>query len=75
MKPTVKAGQIWSDNDSRISERYILVLEVGPEKALCVNCDKWGRYNTTRRSRIQLCRFRPNSTGYVLERGTGAIRQ
>jgi hypothetical protein len=64
----VAAGQIWRDNDKRMAARYILVLRIEGDKAVCVSCSETGNVLTQRQTRIALRRFKPNSTGYVFVR-------
>lgn len=54
--PTVRAGQVWADNDKRSRGRRVNVDE---HHALVQS-------STGTRTRIRLDRFRPNSTGYRL---------
>ena len=61
---TVRVGQIWRDNDKRSRGRRLQVLLVDEEAALCAVVLPSG---LGRRTTIKLSRFRPNSTGYVLE--------
>lgn len=63
---TVEVGQVWLDNDCRgAMSRRVKVLAVnrepGREHALVENVA------TGRKTRIQLKRFRPTSSGYRLE--------
>ena len=56
----VKAGQIWKDNDKRVGERFLKILELQDDKAVVVNVE------TNKKTKISLTRFKPTSTGYVL---------
>lgn len=56
----VKAGQIWKDNDKRVGERFLKILELQDDKAVVVNVE------TNKKTKISLARFKPTSTGYVL---------
>lgn len=67
----IKAGQIWKDNDKRGSERYLRIIRVEGDKAVCqrvFNTPDRGWLNIAkfRETRIAVRRFRPTSTGYVL---------
>jgi hypothetical protein len=69
----VRVGQVWKDNDPRISSRdprLILVVKIyvsiNLSFAFCQRCDTKGSPITKRITRIRLDRFRPTSTGYVL---------
>jgi hypothetical protein len=67
VKPDVKVGQVWEDNDKRSKGRFIRVMRVGLRVALCgVWYDQCGRITPRRNVVIQLRRFRSNSTGYRL---------
>lgn len=61
----VRVGQVWRDNDPRLQKcsRRIEVVEIDRDHAIC----KLAGVETKRRTRIRLNRFRPRSTGYVLE--------
>jgi hypothetical protein len=61
---TVRVGQIWEDNDRRITEgayrRRFKVLAIEDGKALVETMNNEPR----RRTKIKLDRFKPTSTGY-----------
>lgn len=60
LRPPVRRGRVWADNDKRSHGRRLMVLEVDDTHARVVWAD------TRRHTRIRLSRFRPNSTGYRL---------
>lgn len=80
--PDVRAGQVWADNDSRVTGRTIRVDEVDATHATCTiltndattqgNLDNPSQasYQPKDRrgatTRIAIKRFRPTSTGYRL---------
>ncbi len=66
----VVIGQVWRDNDKRTLGRYLRIRSIVDGFAVCVRCDKDGlsRSTETRLTQIRLDRFRPTSTGYVLEK-------
>jgi len=58
----VKVGQIWQDNDPRLTYiRRLKVLEIVGEKAIVQHTSGLGP-----KTKIRLNRFRPTSTGYKL---------
>lgn len=58
----VKVGQIWEDNDSRMTyRRQIKVLAIEGGKAVVQHPRGFGP-----RTRIRLDRFKPTTTGYKL---------
>jgi len=65
---TVRAGQVWADNDSRCKGRRTLRVEqVVGDKAVCLTLTDWdGRPDGQRRTLIAVRRFKPTSTGYRL---------
>lgn len=60
---TVRVGQIWEDNDHRITEgayrRRFKVLAIENGKALVETMN-----GASRKTKIKLERFRPTATGY-----------
>jgi hypothetical protein len=64
--PDVRVGQIWQDNDPRVTPaRFLRVTAINGDKATCEAWyDKPG--SQARTVRISLARFRPTSTGYRL---------
>ena len=68
MSDEVKVGQVWSDNDKRCKGRTVTVLRL--HLPLNEGGDAWAEVKSNRGkiSRINLRRFRTNSTGYVLVR-------
>lgn len=62
---TVKVGQIWDDNDHRITpgayRRRFKVLEIIGDRAVVETLN-----GASRKTRIKLERFRPTPTGYKL---------
>lgn len=56
----VKVGQIWKDNDKRVGDRRIRIVNIEDDKAIVINVE------TRKTSKITLKRFKPNSTGYTL---------
>ena len=64
--PDVRSGQIWKDNDKRVTwERRLRVLRVEGRFAFCERIFKG--VVAKGETRIALTRFRPTSTGYALE--------
>ena len=58
---SVQVGQVWQDNDPRHDvKRRVTVLEIRGAHAIVQNTE------TKRKTKINLSRFRPNSTGYIL---------
>lgn len=55
----VKIGQVWRDNDKRMDRRFLTVTDVGETHATV--------YDGVKVTKIRLDRFKPTSTGYVLE--------
>lgn len=69
--PEVKPGQIWQDNDKRSRNRFLLVLRLDGEKAICQDAillSEAGSYRVigNRERRISIARMRPTSNGYRL---------
>jgi hypothetical protein len=62
----VKVGQVWMDNDSRVSNRFLRVVRIEGEKAVCVLCNQFGEATQKRERSILIRRMRPTRTGYVL---------
>ena len=59
MDETVSVGQTWKDNDPRCPGRYLRVLSIEGDYAIC------SVVNTVRKTRVALSRFKPGSTGYT----------
>lgn len=74
--PDVKPGQVWQDNDKRLSgKRFVRVIEVinsmdpfDHRTIRKARCEAWYAYDPaqTRTVHIRVERFRPNATGYAL---------
>lgn len=62
MQSEVKVGQVWIDNDKRMSNREIRIVRIEGGHAI-------GQIvlAPNRHTRIRLDRFRPISTGYRLK--------
>jgi hypothetical protein len=69
---SVQPGQVWKDNDKRMTSRHVFVLKVEDGYAICTKCNSEGLTpdRTKYLTQIRLDRFRPTSTGYVLVRET-----
>lgn len=64
----VKVGQVWRDNDKRIENRHIRVTGIDDGFARCTVLKIDGlEWVETGETKIRLDRFRPTSTGYLLE--------
>ena len=71
---TVRAGQIWADNDKRSAGRHVRIVETSPMYAIVepVAYNPGTRAAVDlpgRKTRIALRRFHPTSTGYRLVAG------
>lgn len=67
----VRPGQVWKDNDKRMSERFVRVLRIEGDKAICVRCGRgigsgFHDIGMARSTKISIRRFKPTSTGYIL---------
>lgn len=67
----LRVGQIWKDNDKRVSDRFLEVVKIGSRLAICRQVTRLGRIVSTRFTTIDLNRFKPTSTGYVLVKEVG----
>lgn len=61
----VRVGQIWRDNDKRSRHRRLQVCAIGADGYVICRAVLSGGLG--RASTIRIDRFRPHSTGYVLE--------
>jgi hypothetical protein len=55
----VRIGQLWKDNDPRVPNRYLKILDVKDGYA-------YARVLAGKQTKIKLSRFKPTSTGYIL---------
>ena len=67
----VKVGQVWQDNDKRMSERYLRVVRIDNNRwpvavCVCQLCSAFGDLIDGRLSSIAIKRMKPTSTGYRL---------
>jgi hypothetical protein len=64
----VKVGQIWKDNDKRMSERWLRVVRVADGFAWCENVERhWAAWVATgKQTVLAVKRMRPTATGYAL---------
>ena len=63
LKPVVRVGQVWKDNDHRFSTlRLIEIKEVTPTHAVGISTHE----GKERKVKIKIMRFRPNASGYQL---------
>jgi hypothetical protein len=63
--PLIAVGQVWKDNDPRITKPRLLTIKAINERVLCEITEPDG----TQRGRTTVIakkRFRPTSTGYML---------
>lgn len=56
----VKVGQIWKDNDKRVGERFIRILELDDKAVIVINIA------TGKKSKIAIKRLKPTAQGYTL---------
>lgn len=56
----VKVGQVWKDNDKRVSGRFIKITAVTDNTVTAVNI------RTGKESKISLKRLKPTAQGYTL---------
>ncbi|WP_432034648.1 hypothetical protein [Streptomyces antibioticus] len=67
MRPGVRVGQVWADNDKRSEGRTVRIDEIDARYAYCtVLTTAMPSSRTGQRTRIGLERMRPTSTGYRL---------
>lgn len=69
MSVTVKAGQVWADNDRRSQGRTLRVLDVIDDRAICevlTPADKAVNKRVGHKASIKISRMRPTSAGYRL---------
>ena len=64
LKPEVKVGQVWQDNDSRHTS-FIRLIEVKKIVGDVVECISRAE-GKERNVKINIMRFKPTSTGYKL---------
>jgi hypothetical protein len=70
--PVVKVGQVWKDNDKRMTARHLRVESIPEDptakdaKCTLVPCRPNGSAITIRTVKILIRRMRPTSTGYTL---------
>jgi len=73
---TVKAGQIWADNDKRRKGRTIIVRSLLNGRAHCeVLTQAPGRFIKKKFTKIKLERFRPRANGYTLYEDVKSLSQ
>jgi|GEM_PF-6005848 len=71
----VKIGQVWKDNDKRVGDRYLKVVDLDMDcsgaKCILVPCRADGQAISSRTTRILISRMRPTASGFTLIKDVG----
>lgn len=65
-QPAVAVGQVWKDNDPRVTRRHLKVLQVNGSRAQIQRCSIDGALLSLRPTWAQLSRFNGRQQGYSI---------